>query len=90
MIATNHRTVMHGQEYDPNKRIKRSAARAAQRIIDQIKSSDLAEMDEDEEVRGGVKVEADVEDEQVSFLLQCFGNVFISNEQMYQISWILY
>lgn len=40
LVATNHKTFIHGQEYDPNKRIKRVAARAAQKIIDKIKTED--------------------------------------------------
>ncbi|XP_012284886.1 zinc finger protein 91 [Orussus abietinus] len=48
LIATNHRTIIHGQEYDPNKRIKRVAAKAAQKIIDKIKTEDGLE-DEDED-----------------------------------------
>lgn len=48
LIATNHKTFIHGQEYDPNKRIKRVAAKAAQKIIDKIKTEDgLEEYDED-------------------------------------------
>ncbi|XP_012542969.2 zinc finger protein 26 isoform X2 [Monomorium pharaonis] len=48
LIATNHKTFMHGQEYDPNKRIKRVAARAAQKIIDKIKTEDgLEDYDDD-------------------------------------------
>ncbi|XP_076639598.1 uncharacterized protein LOC143351675 isoform X1 [Colletes latitarsis] len=50
LIATNHKTFVHGQEYDPNKRIKRVAARAAQKIIDKIKTEDgLEDYDEEEE-----------------------------------------
>ncbi|XP_060818780.1 zinc finger protein 26-like [Bombus pascuorum] len=50
LIATNHKTFLHGQEYDPNKRIKRVAARAAQKIIDKIKTEDgLEDFDEEEE-----------------------------------------
>ncbi|KAK2580433.1 hypothetical protein KPH14_006178 [Odynerus spinipes] len=48
LIATNHKTFIHGQEYDPNKRIKRVAAKAAQKIIDKIKTEDGLE-DYDEE-----------------------------------------
>ncbi|KAG5310290.1 ZFP26 protein, partial [Acromyrmex insinuator] len=40
LVATNHKTFIQGQEYDPNKRIKRVAARAAQKIIDKIKTED--------------------------------------------------
>ncbi|XP_034947213.1 zinc finger protein 62 homolog [Chelonus insularis] len=36
LIATNHKTTIKGEEYDPNKRIKRVAAKAAQKIIDKI------------------------------------------------------
>ncbi|XP_043516973.1 zinc finger protein 26-like [Frieseomelitta varia] len=50
LIATNHKTFLYGQEYDPNKRIKRVAARAAQKIIDKIKTEDgLEDYDEEEE-----------------------------------------
>lgn len=49
LIATNHKTIVHGQEYDPNKRIKRVAAKAAQRIIDQIKTDLNLDEDEDDE-----------------------------------------
>ncbi|XP_029039600.2 zinc finger protein 26-like [Osmia bicornis bicornis] len=50
LIATNHKTFLHGQEYDPNKRIKRVAARAAQKIIDKIKTEDgLEDYDEEDE-----------------------------------------
>ncbi|CAD1470013.1 unnamed protein product, partial [Heterotrigona itama] len=49
LIATNHKTFLHGQEYDPNKRIKRVAARAAQKIIDKIKTEDGLEDYDDEE-----------------------------------------
>lgn len=49
LIATNHKTFLHGQEYDPNKRIKRVAAKAAQKIIDKIKTEDgLEDYDEEE------------------------------------------
>ncbi|XP_015174712.1 PREDICTED: zinc finger protein 91 isoform X1 [Polistes dominula] len=49
LIATNHKTFVHGQEYDPNKRIKRVAAKAAQKIIDKIKTEDgLEDYDEDD------------------------------------------
>lgn len=48
LVATNHKTFIHGQEYDPNKRIKRVAARAAQKIIDKIKTEDgLEDYDDD-------------------------------------------
>ncbi|XP_024889851.1 zinc finger protein 91-like [Temnothorax curvispinosus] len=48
LVATNHKTFVHGQEYDPNKRIKRVAARAAQKIIDKIKTEDgLEDYDDD-------------------------------------------
>ena len=40
---------MHGQEYDPNKRIKRVAAKAAQKIIDQIKTDFCLDESEDED-----------------------------------------
>ena len=46
LIATNHKTILHGQEYDPNKRIKRVAAKAAQKIIDKIKIEDESDYDE--------------------------------------------
>ncbi|XP_066582843.1 zinc finger protein 814-like [Prorops nasuta] len=47
LIATNHKTFLHGQEYDPNKRIKRVAAKAAQKIIDKITTEDgLEDYDE--------------------------------------------
>ncbi|XP_003706907.3 uncharacterized protein LOC100875353 isoform X2 [Megachile rotundata] len=51
LIATDHKTFVHGQEYDPNKRIKRVAARAAQKIIDQIKTEDgfLEDYDDDDD-----------------------------------------
>ncbi|XP_035723992.1 zinc finger protein 845-like [Vespa mandarinia] len=50
LIATNHKTFVHGQEYDPNKRIKRVAAKAAQKIIDKIKTEDgLEDYDEDDD-----------------------------------------
>ncbi|KZC05076.1 Zinc finger protein 91 [Dufourea novaeangliae] len=49
LIATNHKTYIHGQEYDPNKRIKRVAAKAAQKIIDKIKTEDGLEDYDDEE-----------------------------------------
>ncbi|OXU23554.1 hypothetical protein TSAR_013204 [Trichomalopsis sarcophagae] len=61
LIATNHKTIMHGQEYDPNKRIKRVAAKAAQKIIDQIKTdlnSDEFEEDKDDNTEDH-KVELD-------------------------------
>lgn len=61
LIATNHKTIMHGQEYDPNKRIKRVAAKAAQKIIDQIKTdlnSDEFEEEKDENTED-VKEELD-------------------------------
>lgn len=49
LIATNHKTFIHGQEYDPNKRIKRVAAKAAQKIIDKIKTEDgLEDYDDDD------------------------------------------
>ncbi|XP_076282106.1 uncharacterized protein LOC143209818 isoform X2 [Lasioglossum baleicum] len=51
LIATNHKTFVRGQEYDPNKRIKRVAARAAQKIIDKIKTEDGLEDYEDEDER---------------------------------------
>ncbi|XP_032674617.1 zinc finger protein 91-like [Odontomachus brunneus] len=38
LISTNHKTFMYGQEYDPNKRMKRVAAKVAQKIIDKIKT----------------------------------------------------
>lgn len=38
LISSNHRTFMYGQEYDPNKRMKRVAAKVAQKIIDKIKT----------------------------------------------------
>ncbi|XP_015512877.2 zinc finger protein 808-like [Neodiprion lecontei] len=38
LVATNHKTVIRGEEYDPNKRIKRIAAKEAQKIIDRIKT----------------------------------------------------
>lgn len=41
--------MIQGQEYDPNKRIKRSAAKAAQKIIDQIKNLDESEDEPAEE-----------------------------------------
>lgn len=48
LVATNHKTFIHGQEYDPNKRIKRVAAKAAQKIIDKIKTEDgLEDYDDD-------------------------------------------
>ena len=46
LIATNHKTIIHGQEYDPNKRIKRVAAKAAQKIIDKIKIEDESDYEE--------------------------------------------
>ncbi|KAG7199544.1 hypothetical protein KM043_014155 [Ampulex compressa] len=49
LIATNHKTFIHGQEYDPNKRIKRVAAKAAQKIIDKIKTEDGLEDYDDED-----------------------------------------
>lgn len=49
LIATDHKTYVHGQEYDPNKRIKRVAAKAAQKIIDKIKTEDGLEDYDDEE-----------------------------------------
>ncbi|XP_076685347.1 uncharacterized protein LOC143377672 [Andrena cerasifolii] len=50
LIATNHKTFIHGQEYDPNKRMKRVAARAAQKIIDKIKTEyGLEDYDEEDE-----------------------------------------
>ncbi|OAD52246.1 Zinc finger protein 26 [Eufriesea mexicana] len=55
LIATNHKTFLHGQEYDPNKRIKRVAAKAAQKIIDKIKTEDgLEDYDEEEENNGRI------------------------------------
>ncbi|XP_053978850.1 zinc finger protein 91-like [Hylaeus volcanicus] len=49
LIASDHKTIIQGQEYDPNKRIKRVAAKAAQKIIDQIKTEDgLEDYDEKE------------------------------------------
>jgi transposase-like protein len=52
VIATSHKTTLHGKEYDPNKRVKRVAARAAQRIIDQIKTDlSLDEFEENERER---------------------------------------
>ncbi|EZA60673.1 hypothetical protein DMN91_007108 [Ooceraea biroi] len=49
LIATSHKTFIQGQEYDPNKRIKRVAARAAQKIIDKIKTEDgLEDYDDDD------------------------------------------
>jgi len=48
LVVMNHKTFIHGQEYDPNKRIKRVAARAAQKIIDKIKTEDgLEDYDDD-------------------------------------------
>ncbi|XP_012253228.2 zinc finger protein 729-like [Athalia rosae] len=38
LIATNHKTIIRGEEYDPNKRPKRVAAKEAQKIIDKIKT----------------------------------------------------
>ncbi|KYM97645.1 Zinc finger protein 26 [Cyphomyrmex costatus] len=50
LIATNHKTFIQGQEYDPNKRIKRMAATAAQKIIDKIKIEDgLEDYDDDDD-----------------------------------------
>ncbi|XP_011647293.1 zinc finger protein Xfin-like [Pogonomyrmex barbatus] len=50
LVATNHKTFIHGQEYDPNKRIKRVAAKAAQKIIDKIKTEDgLEDYDDDDD-----------------------------------------
>ncbi|XP_008556329.1 zinc finger protein 160 isoform X1 [Microplitis demolitor] len=52
LIATNHKTTVHGEEYDPNKRIKRVAARAAQKIIDKISTEDSlddSERDDDDD-----------------------------------------
>ncbi|XP_078040166.1 uncharacterized protein LOC144471720 [Augochlora pura] len=57
LIATNHKTFVQGQEYDPNKRIKRVAARAAQKIIDKIKTEDGLEDYEDEDEREAKIVE---------------------------------
>ncbi|XP_033220205.1 zinc finger protein 91-like isoform X2 [Belonocnema kinseyi] len=48
LIATNHKTILHGQEYDPNKRIKRVAAKAAQKIIDKIKIEDESDYEEED------------------------------------------
>ncbi|XP_014472291.1 PREDICTED: zinc finger protein 91-like isoform X2 [Dinoponera quadriceps] len=49
LISTSHKTFLHGQEYDPNKRIKRVAAKAAQKIIDKIKTEvDLESLDDDD------------------------------------------
>ncbi|XP_051163931.1 zinc finger protein Xfin-like isoform X2 [Leptopilina boulardi] len=47
LIATNHKTILQGQEYDPNKRLKRHAAKAAQKIIDKIKIEDESDYDEE-------------------------------------------
>ncbi|XP_043285163.1 zinc finger protein 91-like [Venturia canescens] len=49
LFATNHKTILHGEPYDPNKRIKRVAAKAAQKIIDKIKTEgDFEDSEEDE------------------------------------------
>lgn len=48
LIATNHRTMIQGHEYDPNKRIKRVAAKAAQKIIDKIKTEDNVDDNEND------------------------------------------
>lgn len=47
LILTNHKTMVLGQEYDPNKRIKRVAAKAAQKMLDRIKVEDDSEDEED-------------------------------------------
>ncbi|KAK0163344.1 hypothetical protein PV327_007036 [Microctonus hyperodae] len=50
LIATNHKTILQGEEYDPNKRIKRVAAKAAQKIIDKISTEDgLDDSDRDDD-----------------------------------------
>ncbi|XP_043466732.1 zinc finger protein 91-like isoform X2 [Leptopilina heterotoma] len=47
LIATSHKTILQGEEYDPNKRLKRVAAKAAQKIIDKIKIEDESDFDEE-------------------------------------------
>lgn len=59
LIATNHKTVISGQEYDPNKRIKRVAAKAAQKIIDRIKTENDSDEDEQDEEKSEVENEND-------------------------------
>lgn len=48
LIATNHKTIIRGEEYDPNKRLKRVAAKEAQKIIDKIKTEDNADDEEND------------------------------------------
>ncbi|KAH0548426.1 zinc finger protein 26-like isoform X2 [Cotesia glomerata] len=63
LIATNHKTTVHGEEYDPNKRIKRVAARAAQKIIDKISTEDNlddSERDDDDDDNDDFVVKTEV------------------------------
>ena len=52
VIDSGHETMLNGQVYDSNKRIKRSAAKAAQKIIDQINISLVNEEDEETQAQG--------------------------------------
>ncbi|KAL7299777.1 hypothetical protein TKK_0007523 [Trichogramma kaykai] len=47
LIATNHKTTVHGKEYDPNKRLTRVAAKAAQKIINKL-TDDLNQKGDEE------------------------------------------
>lgn len=55
LIATNHKTIICGEEYDPNKRLKRVAAKEAQKIIDKIKTEDDVDDENESSDDGEIK-----------------------------------